>query len=120
MNLARHDGLFADDVRIAVKMALPERIADYDHPRGVRLFIVARKTATEKRTCAEHFKNIRSDCDSGDILRIFASPPDGGSPGVCGHRGESMILRAEIQVIGIGMHLAIIVGVLQRRSPDHR
>ena len=40
---------FADDVRITGEAALPKRVTDHDDARGIRLFILPGKTATEQR-----------------------------------------------------------------------
>ena len=120
VNLARDRRLLADDFWIAGKVTLPERMADHDHAGRVRLVILRPKTAAQQWADAKDVKNIGGRSEAGDILRVLARAPDGGGPGVGGHRGKGVILRPQIAKIRKGMDLFVLARMLRRGGPDHR
>ena len=120
VNLARHRRLLADDFWIAGKVTLPERMADHDHARRVRLVILRPKTAAQQWADAKDVKNIGRRSETGNILRVLARAPDGRGPGVGGHRGKGVILRPQIAKIRKGMDRFVLARMLRRGRPDHR
>jgi hypothetical protein len=63
----------ADDVRVAVKPLLPERVAEDDGFRRARLVVAGLKHAAYSRTRTEHGKEAVGDIGRDDPLRLASA-----------------------------------------------
>src|SRR4030095_9231501 len=76
----RKQNFAANDIRIAIKVALPRFVSENDDARLV-LFFLARKTAAEKGRHIQNPKNIRSHGDAKQLARVVAGAEHSGSAG---------------------------------------
>ena len=105
-----------DDVRIAVKIALPDFVTEDRDLFGARLVVVGREIATDDRRDADDLEEIFRHVSAGVALRIVViGNVDGRSVEICGHLRERSLRRAHVFVILRGRNVARAEVVVLRR-----
>src|ERR1043166_6444206 len=94
----------ADHLRVAIKMALPESIADQDLQSArptARLFVRSRESAAEDRFHAEYIEEFTADLFSSHALRFLFVDQGERAFAIGRHVRKTSRLIAEIEKVGI-------------------
>src|SRR5204863_6945519 len=102
----RNADLLSDDFRVTAKSGSPKWVGQNNDAISFVLHVVLSEGATKEWLHAQDIKNLRSDGNAPEVLRIFSIGQSTGRPSVSRHCGNALILITEIGVIGKGMDVA--------------
>ena len=102
----------AHDGRIPSEGPFPQSARDHGHARGGRMIVLRRQQPAEHRLHAEKLKVVAGHRLAHHEVDFLAHPRHRKHRGMRGHIREHVVLRAEIEIVRIGVaHVPVETGL---------